>query len=25
VTKLAPRAFGPEELSRLFEEAMVAW
>jgi hydroxyacid-oxoacid transhydrogenase len=25
VTKLAPRAAGPEELSRLFEDAMVAW
>jgi hydroxyacid-oxoacid transhydrogenase len=25
VTKLAPRAAGPEELSRLFEEAMIAW
>ena len=25
VTKLAPRPAGPEELGRLFEEAMVAW
>ncbi|OFW40156.1 MAG: alcohol dehydrogenase [Acidobacteria bacterium RIFCSPLOWO2_12_FULL_67_14b] len=25
VTKLSPRPAGPEELSRLFEEAMVAW
>ena len=25
VTKLSPRAAGPEELSRLFEEAMTAW
>jgi hydroxyacid-oxoacid transhydrogenase len=25
VTKLAPRAAGPEELARMFEEAMVAW
>jgi hydroxyacid-oxoacid transhydrogenase len=25
VTKLSPRAFGEEELGRLFEEAMVAW
>ncbi len=25
VTKLAPRMAGPEELGRLFEEAMVAW
>lgn len=25
VTKLAPRPAGPEELSRLFENAMVAW
>jgi hydroxyacid-oxoacid transhydrogenase len=25
VTKLSPRAAGPEELARLFEEAMVAW
>lgn len=25
VTKLAPRPAGPEELSRLFEDAMVAW
>jgi hydroxyacid-oxoacid transhydrogenase len=25
VTKLAPRETGPEELSRLFEDAMVAW
>jgi len=25
VTKLSPRAAGPEELGRLFEDAMVAW
>jgi hydroxyacid-oxoacid transhydrogenase len=25
VTKLSPRPAGPEELSRLFEDAMVAW
>ncbi len=25
VTKLSPRTAGPEELARLFEEAMVAW
>jgi hydroxyacid-oxoacid transhydrogenase len=25
VTKLAPRPAGPEELSKLFEEAMTAW
>jgi hydroxyacid-oxoacid transhydrogenase len=25
VTKLSPRAAGPDELSKLFEEAMVAW
>ena len=25
VTKLSPRAAGPEELARLFEDAMVAW
>jgi hydroxyacid-oxoacid transhydrogenase len=25
VTKLAPRPAGPEELSRLFEDALVAW
>jgi len=25
VTKLSPRAAGPEELSKLFEDAMVAW
>jgi hydroxyacid-oxoacid transhydrogenase len=25
VTKLSPRAAGPEELSRLFEDSMVAW
>jgi len=25
VTKLSPRAAGPEELSKLFEEAMTAW
>jgi hydroxyacid-oxoacid transhydrogenase len=25
VTKLSPRPAGPEELSALFEEAMVAW
>ena len=25
VTKLSPRPAGPEELARLFEEAMVAW
>jgi hydroxyacid-oxoacid transhydrogenase len=25
VTKLSPRPAGPEELSRLFEEAMTAW
>ena len=25
VTKLSPRAAGPEELARLFEEAMRAW
>ena len=25
VTKLAPRPAGPEELGRLFEEALVAW
>ncbi|HEX4277991.1 MAG TPA: hydroxyacid-oxoacid transhydrogenase [Bryobacteraceae bacterium] len=25
VTKLSPRAAGPEELTKLFEEAMVAW
>jgi hydroxyacid-oxoacid transhydrogenase len=25
VTKLSPRAAGPEELSRLFEDAMTAW
>jgi len=25
VTKLAPRLAGPEELGRLFEEALVAW
>ena len=25
VTKLAPRAAGPEELAKLFEEAMVGW
>jgi hydroxyacid-oxoacid transhydrogenase len=25
VTKLSPRAFGPDELATLFEEAMVAW
>jgi hydroxyacid-oxoacid transhydrogenase len=25
VTKLSPRAAGPEEFSRLFEDAMVAW
>jgi len=25
VTKLSPRAAGPDELSRLFEDAMVAW
>jgi hydroxyacid-oxoacid transhydrogenase len=25
VTKLSPRPAGPDELARLFEEAMVAW
>ena len=25
VTKLSPRAAGPEELARMFEEAMSAW
>ena len=25
VTKLSPRPAGPEELARLFEDAMVAW
>jgi hydroxyacid-oxoacid transhydrogenase len=25
VTKLSPRPAGPEELGRLFEEAMTAW
>ena len=25
VTKLAPRAAGPDELARIFEDAMVAW
>jgi hydroxyacid-oxoacid transhydrogenase len=25
VTKLSPRPFGPEELGKLFEDAMVAW
>jgi len=25
VTKLSPRAAGPEELARLFEDAMTAW
>jgi hydroxyacid-oxoacid transhydrogenase len=25
VTKLSPRAAGPEQLSRLFEESMIAW
>ena len=25
VTKLSPRAAGPDELSALFEDAMVAW
>jgi hydroxyacid-oxoacid transhydrogenase len=25
VTKLSPRAAGPEELARLFEETLVVW
>jgi hydroxyacid-oxoacid transhydrogenase len=25
VTKLSPRAAGPEELARIFEDAMIAW
>jgi hydroxyacid-oxoacid transhydrogenase len=25
VTKLSPRPAGPEELAKLFDEAMVAW
>jgi len=25
VTKLSPRPAGPDELARLFEDAMVAW
>ena len=25
VTKLSPRPAGPDELSKMFEEAMVAW
>ena len=25
VTKLSPRSAGPEELARIFEEAMVIW